>query len=371
MRADTPRKTALHPDSAAQTDREWIAHLIAIDVPHDTVERLLAVRGVEGTRAARAIRRAHDDVRRARRILGAERRKVGWLFRIDAELATMTRPRGAVPRVPYTSVADVRRFYAANAPAVFSGMCKRWNALSWTPRSFAERYGDEPIEVETRRGHLPDLFEGGGTESSPVQLRTFMEALESTQRAGGYLVSRNGFMQDGRFAALYDDLVPLPKILNPEPELLRASTHLWFGGRGTETELHHDGNNILFVQLHGRKRFRLVPPYALFDVYPSAGVWSANRHCAADDPRFPASQTMEVCEVEVGPGDALLIPVGWWHHVTALDVSISLSFTNFYWPNYFGSPQERKSWAEAAEPAGLADSTDSASLADSTAGARS
>jgi hypothetical protein len=338
-----------YPDSAAESQREWVAHLVAINVPDDVVERLLVARGVVGAPAARALRRAHDDVLRARRILDSERRKVAWLLRIDSALAVMTRQRGEIPRVAYTSVQDVRRYYAANAPAVFTGMCPRWNALSWTPRLFAERYGEEWIEVETRRGHLPDLFAGGGTESAPVLVRTFMEALDATAPGGGYLVSRNGFMQDERFAALFDDLQPLPKILNPEPALLRRSTHLWFGGKGTETELHHDGNNILFVQLYGRKRFRLVPPYALFQVYPSAGVWSANRHCTFDDPVFSESRDMEVCEVVVGPGDALLIPVGWWHHVTSLDVSISLSFTNFYWPNYFGDPQEKKGWPDALD----------------------
>ena len=351
MRTSTTRALPRHADSAAETEREWIAHLVAINVPDEVVERLLAARGVKGPRAERAIGRAHDDVRRARRILDGEQRKVKWLFRIGAELAKMTRPAGEVPRVPYTSVQDVRRYYAANAPAVFTGMCDRWNALSWTPRLFAERYGDEWIEVETRRGHLPDLFAGGGTESASVQLRTFMEALDSARADTGYLVSRNGFMQDERFAALYDDLAPLPKILNPAPAMMHGGTHLWFGGKGTATELHHDGNNILFVQLHGRKRFRLVPPYALFDVYPSAGVWSANRHCASDDPQFPAARDMEVCEVVVGPGEALLIPVGWWHHVLALDVSISLSFTNFYWPNYFGHPQDKKGWPQMADAA--------------------
>lgn len=346
MAVPTPPAVPRHAGSAAESRREWIAHLVAINVPDEVIERLLAEEGLEGTRAARAVRRAHHDALRARRILDSERRKVAWLFRIDAELAKMTRARGEVPRVEYRSVQDVRRFYAANAPAVFTGMCDRWKALAWTPRSFAERFGDEPIEVETRRGHLPDLFVGGGTESTPVLLRTFMESLGTADAADGYLVSRNGFMQDDRFAALFDDLTPLPKILNPEPAMLRGGTHLWFGGKGTETELHHDGNNILFVQLHGRKRFRLVPPYALFDVYPSAGVWSMNRHCASGDPAFPASQDMEVCEVVVGPGDALLIPVGWWHHVLSLDVSISLSFTNFYWPNYFGDPQDRKGWPD-------------------------
>jgi mannose-6-phosphate isomerase-like protein (cupin superfamily) len=39
--------------------------------------------------------------------------------------------------------------------------------------------------------------------------------------------------------------------------------------------------------------------------------------------------------VNVGPGQALFIPVGWWHCVEALETSISMSFTNFVWPNTY------------------------------------
>jgi ribosomal protein L16 Arg81 hydroxylase len=38
-------------------------------------------------------------------------------------------------------------------------------------------------------------------------------------------------------------------------------------------------------------------------------------------------------QVVLEPGQALFIPVGWWHHVRSLDVSISVSFTNFLAPN--------------------------------------
>jgi ribosomal protein L16 Arg81 hydroxylase len=35
------------------------------------------------------------------------------------------------------------------------------------------------------------------------------------------------------------------------------------------------------------------------------------------------------------PGEVLFMPVGWWHHVRALDVSVTVSFTNFVFPNHF------------------------------------
>jgi hypothetical protein len=29
----------------------------------------------------------------------------------------------------------------------------------------------------------------------------------------------------------------------------------------------------------------------------------------------------------------LFVPIGWWHQVTALDFSVTLTYTNFRWPN--------------------------------------
>jgi ribosomal protein L16 Arg81 hydroxylase len=40
-------------------------------------------------------------------------------------------------------------------------------------------------------------------------------------------------------------------------------------------------------------------------------------------------------EVVLSPGEGLFIPVGWWHHVRALEPSLSVSFTSFGAPNRF------------------------------------
>jgi mannose-6-phosphate isomerase-like protein (cupin superfamily) len=45
--------------------------------------------------------------------------------------------------------------------------------------------------------------------------------------------------------------------------------------------------------------------------------------------------------VVLKPGDALFLPVGWWHVVRALDVSVTLTFTEFGLPNEFGSRTPR------------------------------
>jgi hypothetical protein len=35
------------------------------------------------------------------------------------------------------------------------------------------------------------------------------------------------------------------------------------------------------------------------------------------------------------PGELLFLPVGCWHFVEGLDVSITITFTNFKWDNDF------------------------------------
>ena len=116
-------------------------------------------------------------------------------------------------------------------------------------------------------------------------------------------------------------------------EKMRSSSALWFGPAGTITALHHDTSNILFCQIYGRKRLRIAPPDNPLLLPLARGLYS---HL---DPRDPAPEHVEAAasmfDVVVEPGDALFIPVGWWHHVEALDVSISLALNGFGRNNVF------------------------------------
>ena len=78
----------------------------------------------------------------------------------------------------------------------------------------------------------------------------------------------------------------------------------------------------------GRKRVRMAPPWAFAQMRNS-------RHCFSDwgNEALPAgdgtAETPPVLECVIAPGEAIFLPVGWWHQVEALDLSASMSFTNF------------------------------------------
>ena len=42
-----------------------------------------------------------------------------------------------------------------------------------------------------------------------------------------------------------------------------------------------------------------------------------------------------VLEVIAEPGDTVFLPLGWWHQVSSLDVSLSFSYSNLAVPNHY------------------------------------
>jgi len=51
--------------------------------------------------------------------------------------------------------------------------------------------------------------------------------------------------------------------------------------------------------------------------------------------RYPDFAGARVLDVIVEPGETVFLPLGWWHQVTALDVSLSFSYSNLAIPNEF------------------------------------
>ncbi|MFO0661506.1 MAG: cupin-like domain-containing protein [Polyangiaceae bacterium] len=115
----------------------------------------------------------------------------------------------------------------------------------------------------------------------------------------------------------------------------RAAVRLAQPGRRTVTPLHHDTSTILFCQLYGRKRIGLIPPWELSVCEGATAMYAAVDLERPDRERHPWINDVWIEWVTLEPGEALLLPVGWWHHVRALDVSISLALNCLTTPNRF------------------------------------
>ena len=93
---------------------------------------------------------------------------------------------------------------------------------------------------------------------------------------------------------------------------------------GARSTLHFDHNDNLFLQISGRKRFKLFAPteggnlYA-YPVFHSldrrAQVKLPLRHDAEHLKAYPRLKDAEGVEVVVGPGEMLFLPAYYWHEV--------------------------------------------------------
>lgn len=312
----------------------WIAENLLRGVPRQTLEETLAGAGLDRARAAREV-----DAVLASPVLAGARRAVRDGRRaalVVALLRAAAREAAPEPSVPTATAIDadtlLARHYATNTPLFLPGYARDWPAArKWTPAFFAERFGDVEIEHVEGREADPDYDMHTATLSRRAPLRDYIaRVLAAGETNDLYLVANNHNLDRPELGALWDDVRFPEGILDPRRR--RGCASLWIGPAGTVTPLHHDTSNILFVQLHGRKRFRLAPPVE------TSLLRGARAMYAAFDPEHP-ERAPEVdarfATVDVGPGDALFLPVGWWHHVRALDVSVSLAMNGFVRRNVY------------------------------------
>lgn len=267
---------------------------------------------------------------------------------VVGQLVEATRRRQAIidlqrellGRAPIPEVAEItaddfyEHYFDANRPLVVRGFANGWPALGkWTPEWFGSAHRDVAIEVCNGRdgGAEPDR-----NYQEHLATTTMGEFIAELGTAGPtndlYAISNNKLMEVPEFAALFDDVQP-DEAMFPAAQRVPGSVALWIGPAGTITPLHHDTTNVMFCQIYGSKRISLVAPmetavadgaadfYAAFDV--GTPEW------------FATCPDVVVRTVDVCPGDALFIPVGWWHRVASLEASISFVLLGFAKPNDF------------------------------------
>jgi len=131
----------------------------------------------------------------------------------------------------------------------------------------------------------------------------------------------------------------LPRFLDENPlHLLDAvDPRIWIGNE-IVTPAHYDGSHNIACVVAGRRRFTLFPQAQIenlhigpFDFAPAGPAISLVDFAKPDFTRFPRFRAAleHASSAELGPGDALYIPVHWWHHVVSLDVCNVL--VNYWW----------------------------------------
>lgn len=210
--------------------------------------------------------------------------------------------------------ADAARWRRQRPVVVAGAFADTIAVTSWTPESLAERFPDTEVNATYMSS------EGWGDVSrvrfEPMTMADFVAQLREGRP--GLMTKQSLWRTPG----LYDEVDTSRAAAPPY-----FAVNLWMGNR-TRTQMHFDRSENLFVQVYGTKRFILEPPTSPAHQYMHEGKSS---HFSRVDPlvpdpvQFPDYHPGHQLIALVGAGDALYLPPGWFHHVTALDTSISVN----------------------------------------------
>ena len=236
-------------------------------------------------------------------------------------------------RVPIGEFLE--RYVFGSRPIVLTDVARDWPALKrWSPQDLSERFGHLDVDIQAERSADPNYEVNKMNHRRTVRLGDFVKQV----LAGGatndyYLTANNEVLRRPEFAPILADIGTLPDFCDPSQLAARAS--FWFGPAGTVTPLHHDTLMLCHTQIVGRKRWRFISPLQTPLVYNSFEVYSPIDIDQPDLNRYPLFAQATVLEVIVEPGETVFLPLGWWHQVTALDVSLSFSFSSLAVPNQY------------------------------------
>lgn len=330
------RRKPSAPQPAAGNDaiRAAIAEALIEGVtPEELVADLIAT-GTNPSSANYEVERAAGSpyLRGASR-LKARLAKREWTLGIFSRLAAADPDRASIPTVDRIEPSlFYRDFYFANRPVKLTGLVDHWPAMKlWSLDFFEARLGEAMIELQWNREDDADYEIAKERHQRLMPMREVVTRM----REGGasndfYVTAYNSGVNKSALAPLWNDIGPI-SILAPREE---RDGFFWMGPKGTITPFHHDLTNNLLLQLSGRKRVKMVAAHD--------GALMRNRlHCFSEwsgdelgeGPAAPGRP--RVFECVLGPGEALFLPIGWWHHVEGLDPTIGMSFTNFAADNDF------------------------------------
>jgi hypothetical protein len=183
----------------------------------------------------------------------------------------------------------------------------------WPQPSYLQNFTNEPIEIEVS----PQDISGYG-ERHETTLGEYLNLLSVPLPYRIYMSQVPLFK---KIPELEDDVTnPLVTEILKLGEVYTTST--WIGKQSL-TPLHHDPRALtnLFVQICGRKEFRLFPLDIPRDVL-KVGEGTARNTASVD---VWGTDIGEGFEGNVEAGDGIVVPRGWWHSVRSVEDELCMS----------------------------------------------
>ncbi len=252
-------------------------------------------------------------------------------------------PKAIHERGPVDTETFAREIATAYVPIVLRGQVADWPAVhagAEGPAAMARYINGlsrgQPVEVMVGAPEIAGRFfysddmRGFNFRRSQVPLPNLLQEL-----------LRLGDIEDPPAvyagAAATNDCLPGWQQANPPPlPTPGANPRIWIGN-ATRVALHYDVSDNIACVVAGRRRFTLIPPEQIANLYVGPLEWtlagqptSMVDHATPDFDRYPrfAEALANSASADLEPGDAIYIPSLWWHGV---DAQASFNVLLNYW----------------------------------------
>jgi len=261
---------------------------------------------------------------------------VNTLNEVLCELETLSDKKLEISRVSNLSSSRfLREFYSKNKPLIITDIVHTWPAYKkWNKQYLIENFGDERITYQFGRLNSDhrDSFVDHSKKGTVKQF--FSEMLEQKDNfLVPYIIAHDRVLDNSGLKILRADILFDDRYFDKSKEPGRS--FLWVGPESASTPMHRDLGNVYLAQIKGRKHVKLVPSRQIHLIYNEAGYHSEIDFQNIDFTEFPLAKKLSIYETVVQPGELLFIPVGWWHDITSLDFTISVTGNNFKFKNSF------------------------------------
>lgn len=204
-------------------------------------------------------------------------------------------------------------------PVVLRGAARHWPALErWTFPHLAECGGPRPVTLVHGNRELGATLFSTSTWSDYLAR---LDAADGNPDATGHLKEFDLFEE---LPALAQD-APVDGLFPPGQAVVRSA---WIGPQAARTGLHYDLVDNLAVLVRGAKRFQLARPgtvEALGALSRKYDRWARLARIGMRDLAGEPAAAGALFQADLGPGDAIYVPRGWWHEVSNLRASVFVS----------------------------------------------
>jgi hypothetical protein len=318
--------------------RRWIAENLMLEQGADGLVEAMVASGIGRADAIREVSLALESpYLRGSELLRNRLRKRDWLIATYRKINRLHPLSGEIDRRHKLRREDfLCNYYSTNRPVIITGMMDDWPAMrKWNLDYFNERFGDREIEVQMGRNAGANYEIEREKFLSRIRFSAYVEMVRTATGTNDfYLTANNNSSNKRALPELWDDVVQIPEYLDGSD---RFGGFFWFGPPGTITPFHHDLTNNFMAQVIGRKRVKIAPSWDMPLMRNDFHVFSRVDGRVVPPSPHPDPDEPQIIECILNPGEILFLPIGCLHFVEGIDISVTMSFTNFVFDNDFSS----------------------------------